>query len=183
MVPETGDVAEATGVGDEGGGADATGAGDATVLIEDFGLHVGQAMGWPPMAGRAAGVLMLSESPLTLADLMSALGASKGSVSEMTRLLITNGTVERYKPAGSRQFLFRWRDDAWLGCLRHQLEQTVRLRALAERARSRAGTLPAGQRGRVRQMADYYDFMVERLEGLLAEFTDRSASPGVEPSA
>ncbi|MYV99432.1 hypothetical protein GT354_14275 [Streptomyces sp. SID3343] len=144
-------------------------------MIEDFGLQVGQAMGWPPMAGRAAGVLMLSESPLTMTQLMSTLGASKGSVSEITRLLITNGTVQRYKPAGSRQFLYRWRSDAWIGCLVHQLEQNVRLRALAERAQAHAQDLPAEQQDRVRHMGDYYGFMVRRLEGLLAEFTELSA--------
>ena len=84
------------------GGGDAS---DGAHLVDDFGLHIGRAMGWPPMAGRAAGVLMLSEKPLTLAELQEALGASKGSASEMTRLLMVNGVVERYKEPGSRQFV------------------------------------------------------------------------------
>ncbi|MGB8940259.1 MAG: hypothetical protein WCD21_08485 [Streptomyces sp.] len=151
------------------------GSGGAAALIEDFGLHIGQAMGWPRMAGRTAGVLMTSQAPLTLAQLMEALGASKGSMSETTRLLITNGTVERYKPTGSRQFVFRWRDDAWVGCLQHQLEQTAQLHALAERAQGRAEGLPPEQRQRVRRMVEYYAFMTQRLEVLLAEFTASQA--------
>jgi DNA-binding transcriptional regulator GbsR (MarR family) len=142
-------------------------------LIEDFGLHIGRAMGWPPMAGRAAGVLMLSKKPMTLAQLQTALNASKGSVSEMTRLLITNGTVQRFKEPGRRQFVFRWRDDAWVGCLQHQLRQTTQLLELAEGARARAADLPAEQYGRVREMHEYYTFMVRRLEALLEEYTLR----------
>ncbi|MFD4482886.1 MULTISPECIES: GbsR/MarR family transcriptional regulator [unclassified Streptomyces] len=160
-------------VGDAGSGS--AGSGGAAALIEDFGLHIGQAMGWPRMAGRTAGVLMTSRAPLTLAQLMEALGASKGSMSETTRLLITNGTVERYKPTGSRQFVFRWRDDAWVGCLQHQLEQTAQLHALAERAQGRAEGLPPEQRQRVRRMVEYYAFMTQRLEVLLAEFTASQA--------
>ncbi|MER6980402.1 GbsR/MarR family transcriptional regulator [Streptomyces carpinensis] len=155
--------------------------GEKAALVEDFGLHVGQAMGWPPMAGRAAGVLMLSDAPMTLEQLMKALGASKGSISETTRLLITNGTVERYKPSGSRQFVYRWRDDAWIGCLQHQLEQTMQLLALAERAQAHARDLPAEQQRRVQQMREYYSFMVERLQGLLSDFTTRSQGADGRP--
>ncbi|MFI5592376.1 GbsR/MarR family transcriptional regulator [Amycolatopsis sp. NPDC051758] len=140
-------------------------------LIEDFGLHIGRAMGWPPMAGRTSGVLMLSEKPLTLAELQEALDASKGSASEMTRLLIDNGVVERFKEPGSRQFVFRWRDDAWVGCLQHQVTVNRELLELAENAQVRGKHLPAEQRGRLRQMRDYYVFMTEQLEALLTEYT------------
>lgn len=141
-------------------------------LIEDFGVHIGHAMGWPRMAGRAAAVLMLAEQPMTLAALQEALGASKGSVSETTRLLIVSGTVVRDKPPGSRQFVFRWRDDAWVGCLRHQLDQTVQLLALAETGHERAAGLSETQQRRFRQMRDHYRYMVGRLEALLAERTE-----------
>jgi DNA-binding transcriptional regulator GbsR (MarR family) len=140
-------------------------------LIEDFGVHIGGAMGWPPMAGRAAGVLILSEAPMTMAQLQDALDASKGSVSETTRLLMTTGTVERFKEPGSRQFVYRWRDDAWIGCLQHQLEQTTELLALAESARTRGQDLPPEQRARFHAMHEYYSFMVSRLESLLEEYT------------
>jgi DNA-binding transcriptional regulator GbsR (MarR family) len=142
-------------------------------LIEDFGLHIGRAMGWPPMAGRAAGVLMLSDRPLTLTQLQEALSASKGSVSEMTRLLMVNGTVQRIKQPGQRQLLYEWRDDAWIGCLQHQLQQTTELLALATSSVARGAQLPREQRGRLREMHEYYSFIVERLEGLLSDYTSR----------
>jgi DNA-binding transcriptional regulator GbsR (MarR family) len=126
--------------------------GDVNALIDDFGLHIGRAMGWPPMAGRAAGVLMLSETPMTMAELQSTLNASKGSMSEMTRLLVVNGTVRRFKEPGSRQYVYEWRDDAWTGCLQHQLEQTTELLTLAENAQARGADLPERQRGRLREM-------------------------------
>ena len=146
------------------------GLGAANPLIDDFGLRIGRAMGWPPMAGRAAGVLMLSEAPMTMVDLQNALDASKGSVSEMTRLLVLSGTVRRFKGPGSRQYVYEWRDDAWIGCLHHQLEQTVELLELAENAQTHAADLPAPQRGRLREMRDYYTFMVRHIEAILEEY-------------
>ncbi|BCL30328.1 GbsR/MarR family transcriptional regulator [Streptomyces aurantiacus] len=139
-------------------------------LIEDFGLRIGRAMSWPPMAGRLAGILMLSPDPMTLSQLQQALGASKGSASEMTRLLITHGTVDRVKVPGVRQAGYEWRSDAWSGCLQYQLDQTRQLLELAEAARERGGALPPVQRGRLRDMHTFYAFMVEQLEGLLDEY-------------
>lgn len=148
---------------------------DTDVLIEDFGNRIGGAMGWPPMAGRAAGVLILSGTPMTLSELQTVLDASKGSVSETTRLLVSTGTVERFKEPGSRQFVYRWRDDAWVGCLQHQLEQTTELFALAETARRHGSTLPPEQRGRLEAMHQYYRFMVEQLQLLLTEYSEQVA--------
>lgn len=142
-------------------------------LVADFGMQIGRAMGWPPMAGRAAGTLILSEEPLTLAQLQDALGASKGSVSEMTRLLVANGTVERFKEPGRRHFVYRWRDDAWVGCLQHLVAGTTRLRELAEHAQERGAAMPAEQQHRLREMHEYYGFMVGHLETLLAEYTSQ----------
>ncbi|MFE4450908.1 GbsR/MarR family transcriptional regulator [Streptomyces sp. NPDC056796] len=140
-------------------------------LVDDFGTHVGRAMGWPRMAGRAAGLLMMSDRPLTLAQLQEALGASKGSASETTRLLIANGTVERYKAEGARHFVYRWRDDAWVGCLRHIVAATTDLRELAAHARERGAGMSEEQRGRLDDMHSYYRFMVGHLELMLTEYT------------
>lgn len=139
-------------------------------LVDDFGVHIGRAMGWPPMAGRAAGVLMLSEEPMTLEQLQEALGASKGSASEMTRLLITNGVVERFKKPGQRQFVYRWRDDAWVGCLQHVLASTTELLELAQRTRADRSHFTRDQRARLSDMQEYYRFMVDRLGAMLEDY-------------
>lgn len=143
---------------------------DAEVVIEDFTSVIGATMGWPPMAGRTAGVLMLAEGPMTAQQLQAEVGASVGSMSEITRLLITNGVVRRVKSPGARHFVYEWRSDAWVGCLEHQLGQTRELRDLAHRTETIGAGLPEAQRRRLREMAGYYDFMVDRLTALLEEY-------------
>ncbi len=139
-------------------------------LTEDFATVIGRTMGWPPLAGRTAAVLLLSEHPMTTLQLQHETGASAGSMSETTRLLITNGVVRRFKEPGTRHFVHEWRADAWAGCLEHQLEQTIELRDLAHRTRSVGARLPDTQRARLREMAGYYDFMVSHLRALLASY-------------
>ncbi|WP_224386318.1 GbsR/MarR family transcriptional regulator [Pseudonocardia sp. ICBG1293] len=143
---------------------------DAEVLIEDFASVIGAAMGWPPMAGRTAGVLMLAEEAMTAQQLQAEVGASAGFMSEITRLLIANGVVRRVKAPGTRRFVYRWREDAWVGCLAHQLDQVRELRDLAHRARATGADLPDTQRRRTGDMADYYDFMVARLTAMLQDY-------------
>ncbi|MFB7090305.1 GbsR/MarR family transcriptional regulator [Streptomyces sp. NPDC056296] len=150
---------------------DSQAADDSSQLIEDFGLRIGRAMGWPPMAGRLAGILMLSQAPMTLSEVQRALGASKGSASEMTRLLVTYGTVDRVKVPGVRQAVYEWRGDAWAGCLQHQLDQTKQLLELAETAQDRGSHLPAVQKARLLDMRSYYEFMVEQMQRLLEDYT------------
>ncbi|MFD0473389.1 hypothetical protein ACFQ0B_37890 [Nonomuraea thailandensis] len=107
---------------------------------------------------------------MTTAELQSALDASKGSVSEITRLLVDSGTVRRFKEPGSRQYGYEWRHDAWIGCLQHVLEQMKELLALAEHARSRGDELPEPQRGRLHEMHEYYTFMVRHIEAVFEEY-------------
>lgn len=153
-------------------GAEARAAG-AEVVLADFARVIGQTMGWPPTAGRTAGVLMLSERPLTARELQAQVGASAGSMSECTRLLIENGVVHRFKAPGSRHFVHEWRPDAWVGCLEHQLRQVETLRDLAHRTTATAGSLPGPVGPRAREMVAYYDLMAARLGAVLEEYRAR----------
>jgi DNA-binding transcriptional regulator GbsR (MarR family) len=150
--------------------ASGTRSADAEVLIDDFASVLGRTMGWPPMAGRTAGVLMLAEGAMSAQQLQAEVGASAGSMSEITRLLITNGVVRRVKAPGARHFVYEWRADAWVGCLEHQLGQTRELRELAHRAEETGAGLSEAQRRRLRDMAGYYDFMVARVTALLEDY-------------
>lgn len=154
-------------------GASDTRTAAAELLIEDFATVLGQTMGWSPTTGRTAGVLLLSGEPMTARQLQAEVGASAGAMSEITRLLITNGVVHRFKQDGARHYVHQWRADAWVGCLEHQLAQVRRLRDLAHRTEASSDGLPALQQERLGQMAAYYDFMVARLTSLLEDYRAR----------
>ena len=100
--------------------------------VENFGIEIGNAMGWPRMAGRVLATLMLHDGPMSMKQLQETLGASAGAISEMARLLDRNGVVTRVKIPNTRQIGYEYRHDAWLGCLQHQIAITTQLLRLAE---------------------------------------------------
>ena len=72
-------------------------------FVEDFSLYFEQ-MGYPRSAGRILGWLLICDPPVqSTGELADALGASKGSRSTMTRLLIQVGLIERAGMPGRRR--------------------------------------------------------------------------------
>src|SRR5262245_18802006 len=85
---------------------------DELQFAEDF---AGLMRGFPPIAGRMLGLLLVTEEPcLSSRDLMERLGASSAWSSNMGRLLTRMGLVERSVSPETRRDLFSIRPDAWV---------------------------------------------------------------------
>jgi DNA-binding transcriptional regulator GbsR (MarR family) len=81
-------------------------------FIEKFGM-VAEQDGFPRIAGRIMGFLLLNEGPFTLDELADELLISKTSASTNARLLEQYGIIERVvKPADRRDF-YRLADNHW----------------------------------------------------------------------
>jgi hypothetical protein len=132
--------------------------------------------GMPPLVGRVLAHLLCCEPPAqSLGDLAAALGASKGGLSQATRLLVQLQILERASVPGSRQVGYRLRDDAWLAHMRGDM---VRLRGilsiLDDGLRELADAPPARTR-RLREMRALYAFYDRKLPELLAEWLELRA--------
>lgn len=102
-------------------------------FIEEVARYFEDA-GWPRMAGRLLGALMVAEPrEQTAADLAHRLHASRGSISTMGRMLISIGIVERWTRPGHRREYLRFRDDAWPRVLIDKTRWISDLRRLGER--------------------------------------------------
>ncbi|HYF62461.1 MAG TPA: MarR family transcriptional regulator, partial [Herpetosiphonaceae bacterium] len=63
--------------------------------------------GLPRIAGRILGWLLICDPPAqTAGELAAALGASKGSISTMTRMLVSMGLIEHTSKRGDRRDYF-----------------------------------------------------------------------------
>ena len=102
-------------------------------FVEDFGLYFEQ-MGYPRMAGRILGWLLICDPPSQSAgELAEVLAASKGSLSTMTRLLIQVGLIERVGLPGQRRDYFRIKPGAWPQLIRSQMQSMTGLHQMVER--------------------------------------------------
>jgi DNA-binding transcriptional regulator GbsR (MarR family) len=75
-------------------------------FIENMGLSL-EADGLPRIAGRIFGLLLVSEGALSLDDLASELGVSKGSASTNARLLEQRGMLDRSCRRADRRDYYR----------------------------------------------------------------------------
>ena len=136
--------------------------------IEEVGRYF-ETLGWPRMAGRLVGALMVADPrEQSAADLATQLHASRGSISTMSRLLISTGVAERRTRRGDRRDYYRLKDDAWVSTLEARVGHLRDLKKLGESGLALG--LPNGTaRGSLEALVDLCGFYERELPAL----TDR----------
>jgi hypothetical protein len=137
-------------------------------FVEEIGL-VFDSLHLPRMAGRVLGAILLGPADgSTAADLAAVLGASKGSISGMTQLLIHYRFVERTVRAGDRRDRFVIKAGAWARMLLWRIELLQRLQELASDGLGLLG--PDGNPEPLREVRDMYEFLEREMPLLLTRW-------------
>jgi DNA-binding transcriptional regulator GbsR (MarR family) len=139
-------------------------------FIEDVGILYGD-MGFPRMAGRIFGWLLLCEPPHQSAEqLATIVEASKGSISSMTRLLIQTGIIEKIGIPGRRDTYYRIRSGSWSELMRNRLAHLTAMRRLAERGLGLIADRTPESRQRLQELQDFYAFLEREIPSLLDRY-------------
>ena len=139
-------------------------------FIEDMGILF-EDMALPRMAGRIFGWLLMCEPPHQSAEeLASIVGASKGSISSMTRLLIQSGVVERMGLPGKRGTYYRIKPGSWSKLMRARMVHLKALRELAERGLALMAGKDPKLRQRLQELRDLYAFLEQEIPALLDRY-------------
>lgn len=139
-------------------------------FIEDIGIHF-EEMGLPRMAGRIFGCLLVCEPQHQSSEqLTNIVGASKGSVSTMTRLLIQSGVVERMGLPGRRDTYYRIKPGSWSELMRARISHVTRLRELADRGLTLLADREPKLRQRLQELRDFYAFLEQEMPALLDRY-------------
>jgi DNA-binding transcriptional regulator GbsR (MarR family) len=138
-------------------------------IIEELSLLF-EKSGMPRIAGRIVGWLLVCDPPyLSIDELRKLTGASKASVSTMTRLLMHMQLVERASAPGRRQMLFQIQPGAWS---RSEEAQIALIRSFSDIAARLDGALAGAsreRRARVLDMRENYRFWERELPRLVAK--------------
>jgi DNA-binding transcriptional regulator GbsR (MarR family) len=140
-------------------------------FIDATGEWVSKAYGVPMMAGRVLGWLLVCD-PIeqTAAQLAEALGASKGSISGATGILVRSRLVDRLHVRGERADRFRVRPEAWDDQVRDQsIDQARAVLALGLEALE--GESPA-RRARLEELDAFYAWWQGRMPVLWEEWVE-----------
>jgi DNA-binding transcriptional regulator GbsR (MarR family) len=145
-------------------------------FIEDVGILYGE-MGFPRMAGRIFGWLLLCEPPHQSAEqLATIVGASKGSISSMTRLLIQMGMVEKIGIPGRRDTYYRIRSGSWSELMRNHLAHLTSMRQLADRGLELISGEAPESRKRLQELRDFHAFLEREIPTLLDRYEQERRS-------
>ena len=133
--------------------------------------------GWPRMAGRLLGALLVAEPrEQTAAQLAERLHASRASISTMSRLLISVDLVERWTRTGDRRVYLRFRDDAWLKVMTQKTRWISDLRRIGERGMQLYAATDGPARESLRELVDLMGFFEHEWPALLERWVAEQAT-------
>ncbi len=147
-------------------------------FTEEFGL-MGERSGMPRMVARLLGWLLICDPPSqSSAEIASALGVSRASVSIATRLLEAGGLIRRKAMPGSRSYRFEIVPSAFMDL--PAAERFREWREIAERGLDLLDN-PEGERGaRLRAARDFYAYVEREVPKLIERF--RAEQQGGTPA-
>src|SRR5918998_2253819 len=144
---------------------------DAELAFADkVGRFFARQYGLPPVTGRVAGWLLICDPRgQTAAEIAEALQTSRSAVGSAIAALETQGQVRRTRAAGERADRVSFHPDAAL----RAIESTDEYRAMLELAREGLDVLrasPPSRRARLVGAIAFYEFLLERMPALAAEW-------------
>jgi DNA-binding transcriptional regulator GbsR (MarR family) len=143
-------------------------------FVEDVALYFERSAGMPRMTGRILGWLMICDPPEQSAGAMvTALGASKASVSTSTRMLLQAGLIELVAKPGHRRDFFRMSDEGIEHSIRKQMDTIPPFLALLQRGEALLAHESPERRHRVENAIHLYEWMDSDLRRLFEQYVDR----------
>jgi len=119
------------------------------------------------MAGRVIGWLLICDPPAqTFNQLVTVLGASKGSISSALQVLVTGGLVERFSRPGERRDYYCVRPGTWVDLAQRQSGLYGAFKSLTERGLHLLAGAPAARRERLQEMYDFYAWLEREMPAL-----------------
>jgi DNA-binding transcriptional regulator GbsR (MarR family) len=140
-------------------------------FVENMGSFFARS-GIPRAAGQLLALLVITPGDgLTATELAESLGASAGSVSTMTRLLVHYGMLERLRLPGERRDRYRLRPDALEATMEQGMRDTTQMRVLMEEALQLVTDQQT--RSRVQDQVEFYAFFEREMIELVDKWRNR----------
>jgi DNA-binding transcriptional regulator GbsR (MarR family) len=140
-------------------------------FIERVGLFF-EEEGYPRIAGRMVGFLLVADGEHSLDEIAESLGVSKASVSTDARRMEEKGFLVRSSKPGDRRDYYAIAPEAFRHSIEARIGMLNRMRSICQDARD----LPLGSdavRERIEEWNDFHDAMVETMTDLLGKWEAR----------
>ena len=125
------------------------------------------------MTGRVFGWLLICDPPeQTAAEIAEALHTSRSAVGNAIAMAESMGQIQRTRTAGERANRISFHPDAALRAVESSDEYGAML-SLARQGLDVLSGAPPARRARLLELAAFYEFLLERMPSLAAEWRDR----------
>ena len=149
-----------------------------TGFIEKFCV-IAEQDGFPRIAGRIMGFLLLHEGPYTLDELADELQISKTSASTNARLLEQHGVIVRVVRTGDRRDFYRLAEHHWERMFDVVRKRMHRFQAVVDETMNALPTAETYARKRLLETQEFHTFMLEHIETRIEEWRrTRAATEG-----
>ncbi|HBQ59040.1 MAG TPA: MarR family transcriptional regulator [Balneolaceae bacterium] len=139
-------------------------------FVEDFSLKI-EELGHPRIYGQILGWLLICDPPhQSFPDLMENLEISKASVSNMTRLLISQGLIEKVRIKGERQMYFKLKEGSIVDFMERQLHLARDLETITRNGLSFVKNDTDTDETRLQKANDFHRFLAKQTEQLIQKF-------------
>lgn len=143
-------------------------------FIDGFAHLMAAQRGIPLVGGRIFAYLLVCEpAEQTAAQVAEGVGASLGTVSSMTRLLLGARLIERVRRRGERSAVYLIAPDAMSSITRATLEATRVAREMTDRGLTLMADRPPTARARLKDLRDVYLIFEQSIPPLLESWEKR----------
>jgi DNA-binding MarR family transcriptional regulator len=138
-------------------------------FIERLGLYF-EEFGLPRISGRLLGLLLISDRPLSLDEIATALHVSRGSVSTNARMLTRTKLIERVGFPGDRRDYYAFTAGGWEALIETDVQGAETLREFAAEALDGVASAETPARPRLQAAVDFLNFYAAELQATLARW-------------
>ncbi|HET8866064.1 MAG TPA: hypothetical protein VFM80_10240 [Gracilimonas sp.] len=139
-------------------------------FVEAFSLKI-EELGHPRIYGQILGWLLICDPPhQSFPNLMENLDISKASVSNVTRMLLERGLIEKVRIKGERQIYFKLKEGSVIDFMQKQLRLALDLEEITSKGLEFLSKEKDTDSKRLEKANDFHRFLAEQSENLIKKY-------------
>lgn len=143
-------------------------------FVEAFSLKI-EELGHPRIYGQILGWLLICDPPhQSFPDLMDNLHISKASVSNITRILIEQGFIEKVRIKGERQIYFKLKKGSVVDFMQRQLQLALDLEDITAKGLRFLEKEEDTDSERLKKANDFHRFLADQTADLIEKYKSES---------
>ncbi|MEX0660280.1 MAG: hypothetical protein WD381_00875 [Balneolaceae bacterium] len=147
---------------------------DKFEFVDEFSLKI-EELGHPRIYGQIMGWLLICDPPhQSFPDLIDNLGISKASVSNITRMMLERGLIEKVRVKGERQIYFKLKEGSLIEFMEKQMKLTSDLQKITDKALKLSRDKSEPENTRLVRVNRFHTFLSRELPNLIQKYRNEN---------